>query len=30
MNDDALEAMQELKKAAKGEGVFNITENRTW
>ena len=30
MNDDAIDAMQELRKAAKGEGVFNITENRTW
>jgi integrase len=30
VNNDALEAMVELRKAAKGERVFNITENRTW
>jgi integrase len=30
MNDDALMAMNELRKAAKSDRVFNITENRTW
>lgn len=30
MNDDAFAAMSELRKAAKGDRVFNITENRTW
>jgi len=30
MNDDALAAMISLRRVAKGERVFNITENRTW
>ncbi|MGA2438379.1 MAG: site-specific integrase [Acidobacteriaceae bacterium] len=30
MNDDALAAMNDLRKMAIGERVFNIRENRTW